>query len=83
MKNNILIRNAAAIMTGLPGSKARSSARDIRIESGVITEMGNGYRPCPTKSSSMLAIASSIPAWSIPTTTCSSLYSKVCLQASI
>jgi cytosine/adenosine deaminase-related metal-dependent hydrolase len=47
MKNNILIRNAAAIMTGLPGSKARSSARDIRIESGVITEMGNGLPPLP------------------------------------
>lgn len=47
MKNNILIRNAAAIMTGLSGSKARSPARDIRIESGVITEMGNGLQPLP------------------------------------
>ena len=47
MKKNILIRNAAAIMTGLPGEKARSPVGDIRIENGVITEMGSGLRAQP------------------------------------
>ncbi|MEG0445571.1 MAG: amidohydrolase family protein [Comamonas sp.] len=47
MKKNILIRNAAAIMTGLPGEKARSPVSDIRIENGVITEMGSGLRTQP------------------------------------
>lgn len=38
----LLIRNAAHVLTGLLGSAARSSAQDIRIEDGVITEMGCG-----------------------------------------
>jgi cytosine/adenosine deaminase-related metal-dependent hydrolase len=36
-----LIRGAHAIMTGLPGAAARTDATDIRIEGGVITELGH------------------------------------------
>ncbi|ENW20782.1 amidohydrolase family protein [Acinetobacter haemolyticus] len=40
MNNSYLIKNAHAILTGLSGSAARSSAPDIRIQAGVITEIG-------------------------------------------
>lgn len=34
MNNSYLIKNAHAILTGLSGSAARSSAPDIRIQAG-------------------------------------------------
>lgn len=37
---NILIRNAAAILTGLPGSAARHAGPDIRVRNGKIAAMG-------------------------------------------
>ncbi|MEO3356524.1 amidohydrolase family protein [Acinetobacter haemolyticus] len=40
MNNSYLIKNAHAILTSLSGSAARSSAPDIRIQAGVITEIG-------------------------------------------
>ncbi|QER39309.1 amidohydrolase family protein [Acinetobacter suaedae] len=40
MNNSYLIKNAHAILTGLSGTAARSSAPDIRIQAGVITEIG-------------------------------------------
>ncbi|MPS92522.1 MAG: amidohydrolase [Comamonas sp.] len=49
MMNRYLIRNATAIMTGQSGDKARSPVSDIRIENGVITEMGTGLRPAPAE----------------------------------
>jgi cytosine/adenosine deaminase-related metal-dependent hydrolase len=41
-----LIRNAAVIMTGLPGDAARHSGPDIRIADGVITAIGR-LQPTP------------------------------------
>lgn len=38
--NSFLIRGAAAILTGAAGDAARSHAADVRVERGVITEMG-------------------------------------------
>jgi 8-oxoguanine deaminase len=40
MTNSILIKNANCILTGMRGDDARSNASDVRIEKGVITEMG-------------------------------------------
>jgi 8-oxoguanine deaminase len=37
---NLLIRNATAILTGLPGSAARHAGPDIRIRAGKIAAMG-------------------------------------------
>lgn len=37
-----LVRNAHAVLTGLPGERARSTSCDIRIADGVIAEMGRG-----------------------------------------
>lgn len=37
---NYLIKNAHAILTGLAGEAARTQADSIRIENGIITEMG-------------------------------------------
>jgi 8-oxoguanine deaminase len=38
--NNLLIRNAIAILTGLPGAAARHAGPDIRIRNGKIAAMG-------------------------------------------
>ena len=38
----MLLRHAAAVLTGLRGAAARSRATDLRIAGGVITEMGRG-----------------------------------------
>lgn len=43
----MLIRGAQAILTGAAGTEARSTACDIRIAAGVITEMGRGLLPAP------------------------------------
>ncbi|WP_277560143.1 amidohydrolase family protein [Acinetobacter beijerinckii] len=40
MNNSYLIKNAHAILTGLSGIAARSSATDIRIQNGKISEIG-------------------------------------------
>lgn len=40
MNNSYLIKNAHAILTGLSGTAARSSATDIRIQNGKISEIG-------------------------------------------
>lgn len=40
MNNSYLIKNAHAILTGLSGTAARSSAPDIRIQNGKISEVG-------------------------------------------
>lgn len=45
LKDKLLIRNAQAVLTGLTGDKARSSASDLRVAGGVITEMGRGLVP--------------------------------------
>jgi len=45
--DSILIRNAHAIMTGKDGDAARSPATDLRIENGVITEMGRQLEASP------------------------------------
>lgn len=39
-EKTFLIKNAAAIMTGLPGTAARHAGPDIRVEDGVITAIG-------------------------------------------
>ena len=44
---SILIRNAHSVMTGMPRDEARSSASDLRIQGGVITEMGRGLAANP------------------------------------
>ena len=36
----LLIRNAAGMLTGLPGAAARTEARDLLVENGLITAMG-------------------------------------------
>jgi cytosine/adenosine deaminase-related metal-dependent hydrolase len=41
----MLFRNAHTILTGNAGDAARSSACDIRVNGGVITEMGRGLQP--------------------------------------
>jgi 8-oxoguanine deaminase len=42
----MLIRNAAAVLTGAAGAAARSDARDMRIAAdGTISEMGSGLLP--------------------------------------
>lgn len=38
--NSCLIRNAASIMTGLPGHAARHAGPDIRVAGGIITAIG-------------------------------------------
>jgi len=43
----MLIRHAGHMLTGLPGTAARSPATDLRIANGVITEMGRGLLPRP------------------------------------
>ncbi len=43
----MLLRNAGHVLTGLPGEAARSPARDLRIEDGVIVEMGRGLESWP------------------------------------
>jgi cytosine/adenosine deaminase-related metal-dependent hydrolase len=43
----LLIRNAGHVLTGIAGAGARSSATDLRIADGVITEMGRGLAPRP------------------------------------
>ncbi|HYP84282.1 amidohydrolase family protein [Variovorax sp.] len=45
MASRILIRHAQAVLTGLCGDAARSSATDLRIADGVLTEMGRGLKP--------------------------------------
>ncbi len=39
--NSFLIRNASAVMTGLPGAAARVKGSDIRVRGGVIEAIGN------------------------------------------
>jgi len=44
----LLIRGAAAILTGLPGNAARADASDIRVAAdGTIAELGRGLEPRP------------------------------------
>ncbi len=38
---SFLIRNAAAIMTGLPGAAARAAGSDVRVKAGIIAAVGN------------------------------------------
>lgn len=45
MNHRTLLRNAQCIFTGLAGAPARSSATDLRIEGGVIRELGRGLAP--------------------------------------
>ncbi|HSV78000.1 MAG TPA: amidohydrolase family protein [Ramlibacter sp.] len=45
--SQLLVRNAHAVLTGLPGDAARSPACDLRIAAGVITGMGCGLVPQP------------------------------------
>lgn len=45
--SNLLIRNAEHVLTGLHSAAARSPAHDLRIEDGVITEMGRGLAALP------------------------------------
>jgi len=45
--DTLLVRHAHAVLTGLPGTQARSAACDIRVAGGVITEMGRGLAPQP------------------------------------
>lgn len=47
MNQQFLVRNAHAVLTGAAGDGARSSATDIRIADGVITEMGRDLAPIP------------------------------------
>jgi 8-oxoguanine deaminase len=42
MASHFLVRNAHAVLTGLPDAQARSDATDLRIADGVLTEMGRG-----------------------------------------
>ncbi len=42
----VLIRNAAGMMTGLAGPAARTEARDLLIENGVISDLGRDL-PAP------------------------------------
>jgi len=42
---SLLIRGAAAILTGLPGAEARSDATDLRIAGGTIVEIGCDLAP--------------------------------------
>ncbi len=42
---SFLLRNAQAVLTGKTGAEARSSACDIRMSGGTITEMGRGLKP--------------------------------------
>lgn len=44
---SLLVRNAAAVLTGQAGGASRSPACDLRVEGGVITEMGRGLAPAP------------------------------------
>lgn len=44
----MLIRNAAAVLTGLPGAAARTPATDVRVAAdGTIAAMGRGLAPQP------------------------------------
>ncbi len=45
MPNRLLIRNAAAVLTGLAGSASRSAATDLRVVGDVIAEMGSALAP--------------------------------------
>jgi len=45
MSTTLLIRNATGMLTGLPGAAARTEARDLLVENGVIAAMG---RDLPT-----------------------------------
>ncbi|HEX8605259.1 MAG TPA: amidohydrolase family protein [Pseudoduganella sp.] len=47
MSKQILIKDAHSILTGARGPAARSTASDIRIADGIITELGNGLLPQP------------------------------------
>ncbi|MFC3108695.1 amidohydrolase family protein [Undibacterium arcticum] len=47
MTNSILIKNAHSILTGRRGDDARSSASDLRIDQGVIIEMGRDLEAQP------------------------------------
>lgn len=42
---NLLIRNPAAVMSGLPGERARLGGVDLRIAGGKIAEIGAGLSP--------------------------------------
>ncbi|MEC5160705.1 8-oxoguanine deaminase [Janthinobacterium sp. CG_23.3] len=47
MANNILIKNAHSVLTGLRGDAARSPASDVRVADGVITQMGKALPALP------------------------------------
>ena len=47
MADQLLIRNAQAVLTGQPGSAARSPATDLRVAAGIIVEMGRGLEAAP------------------------------------
>lgn len=44
---SILIRHAHGIFTGLRGAQARSDATDLRIQGGLVRELGRGLAPLP------------------------------------
>lgn len=44
---NVLIKNANSILTGMHGAQARHQASDIRISAGVITEIGDDLEALP------------------------------------
>jgi 8-oxoguanine deaminase len=43
--SKLLVRNAQAVLTGGRGADARSTATDLRIAGGIVTEMGAGLLP--------------------------------------
>src|SRR5580765_5920189 len=47
MSGSLLLRNAHAVLTGMAGDAARSADCDIRVQGGVIAEMGRGLQPQP------------------------------------
>ncbi|XQU67422.1 Hydroxyatrazine ethylaminohydrolase [Cupriavidus sp. H18C1] len=47
LRDNLLIRGAAAVMTGQAGPAARAGAADIRIRDGRIAEIAAGLAPLP------------------------------------
>lgn len=47
MSTTLLIRNAAGMLTGMAGAAARTEARDLLIENGVITAIGRDLKAPP------------------------------------
>uniref|UniRef100_UPI000A171F9F amidohydrolase family protein n=1 Tax=Derxia lacustris TaxID=764842 RepID=UPI000A171F9F len=59
---SFLIRNAAAILTGLPGDAARASGPDLRVRAGRIAELGR-LRPAPGEATVDATDCVIYPAW--------------------